>query len=94
MNREVIFSIGDNIFTVFKKACKLQLNMTAYYVNRNAQDNGDHEVHETGCKYFPHSENAEYLGDYKSCESAVLEAKIRGYKANGCFYCSKDCHTS
>ena len=33
-------------------------------------------------------ENAEYLGDYAACEPAVEEAKKRGYKANGCYYCS------
>ena len=68
--------------------------MTKYYVNKNAQKNRDYEVHKTGCEWFPNRENIEYLGDYKSCESAVFEAKRRRYKANGCFYCSKDCHTS
>ena len=68
--------------------------MPKYYVNKNAQDNGDHEVHISGCSYFPSSANAEYLGNHNSCGPAVTEAKSRGYKANGCYYCSNACHTS
>ena len=37
--------------------------MPSYYVNRNVQLNGDHEVHRPGCAYFPNPENAEYLGE-------------------------------
>ena len=68
--------------------------MGSYYVNKNAQDNGDHEVHVKGCSYFPGSENAERLGDFSSCHPAVEEAKKRGYKADGCRYCSNACHKS
>ena len=65
-----------------------------YYVNQNAQDNGDHEVHEEGCSWMPEIENREYLGDFSSCSPAVAEAKRRGYStANGCYYCCKPCHT-
>ena len=68
--------------------------MESYYVNSNAQANGDHEVHRYGCSYFPNFANAEFLGNYNSCSPAVAEAKRRGYKANGCYYCSNACHTS
>ena len=27
--------------------------MASYYVNNNAQSNGDHEVHTTGCSWLP-----------------------------------------
>jgi hypothetical protein len=27
--------------------------MSRYYVNKNAQENGDHEVHTTGCSFMP-----------------------------------------
>lgn len=67
--------------------------MTRYYVNKNAQANGDHEVHRVGCPYFPNWENAEYLGLFSDCRPAVAEAKRRGYKANGGYYCSYTCHT-
>ena len=31
--------------------------MSSYYVNTNAQANGDHEVHTSGCSYLPAPEN-------------------------------------
>ncbi len=68
--------------------------MSRYYVNKNAQANGDHEVHTTGCSYMPKAENRTYLGDFTSCQPAVREAKKTYTKSNGCFYCSRPCHTS
>lgn len=65
-----------------------------YYVNKKAQSNGDHEVHAETCSYLPDVTNREYLGEFASCKGAVDEAKRRGYsKADGCFFCSPDCHT-
>ena len=66
--------------------------MALYYVNNNAQANGDHEVHKDGCTYMPH--NRTYLGDHPSCHFAVAKAKITYRTANGCRYCSIQCHTS
>jgi len=67
--------------------------MASYYVNKNAQDNGDHEVHTTGCSYMPNPANRIYLGDYTSCQPAVQEAKKHYSQVNGCYYCSNPCHT-
>lgn len=64
-----------------------------YYVNKNAQPNGDHEVHVQGCTYMPSLENRKLLGDYKSCKEAVREAKKSYSQSNGCYYCCNDCHT-
>ena len=55
-----------------------------YYVNQNAQDNVDHEVHVSSCDYFSREENCHYLGDFNSCFPAVLEAKKYYSRANGC----------
>ena len=68
--------------------------MENYYVNRNAQDNGDHEVHVDTCYYFSSMNNKEYLGVFTGCEGAVIEAKKRGYNANGCKFCCTRCHTT
>ncbi|MVF12333.1 hypothetical protein FT643_09265 [Ketobacter sp. MCCC 1A13808] len=68
--------------------------MKDYYVNKNAQLNGDHEVHTTGCSYFPAYNNALYLGKFNTCYEAVAEAKKTYPKSNGCYYCSNACHTS
>ncbi|KQN15953.1 hypothetical protein [Sphingomonas sp. Leaf28] len=66
--------------------------MASYYVNKNAQANGDHEVHEASCRYLPNDKK--YLGDYTSCSPAVTEAKKTYSQSNGCKTCSTACHTS
>jgi hypothetical protein len=65
-----------------------------YYVNKNAQANGDHEVHVPTCSFFPASENRVYLGEFSSCHTAVTEAKKYYNQVNGCYYCCGACHTS
>lgn len=67
--------------------------MAYYYVNRNAQANGDHEVHALGCSHMPDLANRVYLGNFDRCQPAVREAKKTYPTANGCYYCSIDCHT-
>jgi hypothetical protein len=68
--------------------------MSKYYVNKNAQDNGDHEVHIPSCSFFPASENRIYLGEFSTCPPAVEEAKRHYSQVNGCYYCSNPCHTT
>jgi hypothetical protein len=66
--------------------------MAKYYVNENAQENGDHEVHEAGCSYMPKAENRYYLGEFSSCQQAVAAAKKLYPTADGCYYCCPACH--
>ena len=68
--------------------------MAKYYVNKNGQANGDHEVHKLGCTWIPNVENRIYLGEFDNCKDAVKEAKKYYTKVNGCYYCSKECHIS
>jgi len=49
--------------------------MATYYVNKNAQNNGDHEVHRSGCDHLPEPVNRLHLGDFDRCQPAVREAK-------------------
>ena len=67
--------------------------MKKYYVNKNAQTNGDHEVHDQYCNFLPKVENRIYLGEFSNCSSAVSKAKEYYSKVNGCYYCCNDCHT-
>lgn len=67
--------------------------MHKYYVNKNAQNNGDHEVHKFNCQYLPNRENRIYLGEFNTCFSAVRKAKNYYSQSNGCHYCSNLCHT-
>jgi hypothetical protein len=68
--------------------------MAAYYVNKTAQPNGDHEVHTSGCQWMPAETNRIYLGDFSSCAPAVTKAKEHYTQVNGCATCSRACHTS
>jgi len=68
--------------------------MATYYVNKQAQANGDHEVHKSDCRYLPSSENRKYLGEFSNCKDAVKEAKKTYSQSNGCYTCSNECHTS
>ncbi len=68
--------------------------MADYYVNKQAQDNGDHEVHKSGCHYMPSTQHRLYLGNFSGCRPAVTEAKKHYRQSNGCYYCARECHTS
>jgi len=68
-----------------------------FIVNGKAEPNGDHEVHVTpqqrdDCNY-PARENQVPLGLHLTCRGAVGLAELRGYKANGCYWCARECHT-
>lgn len=67
--------------------------MSKYYVNTNAQANGDHEVHKEECAWMPHEQHKLYLGDFSNCQDAVRAAKKMFTQSNGCYYCSKECNT-
>lgn len=66
--------------------------MANYYVNNEAQPEGDHEVHREDCHRMP--TDRKYLGDYSNCAPAVAEAKRTYPSADGCWHCSPECHSS
>ena len=68
--------------------------MADYYVNRNAQSNGDHEVHRAGCPWLPDDVNRIHLGAFTSCHPAVVAARKHYSQIDGCAHCSPACHTS
>lgn len=49
--------------------------MAKYYVNKDAQDNGDHEVHHSNCSWLPDIKNRIDLGECTNCHEAVKKAK-------------------
>lgn len=55
--------------------------MTAYYVNNDAQSNGDHEVHRSGCYWLSLASNM-YLGEFPGCFPAVAKAELTYPTAN------------
>lgn len=69
--------------------------MPHYCVNRQAQPNGDHEVHRLDmCPYPPDPANQLSLGFHNSCHTAVFQAKQTYPKSNGCYHCCRECHTT
>ncbi|GEN22203.1 hypothetical protein HCU01_01520 [Halomonas cupida] len=72
--------------------------MQAFIINKNAQSNGDHEVHSTTarCSYMPELQNQINLGAHATCHDAVSYAKQQhpGTRINGCYYCCNPCHTT
>lgn len=65
--------------------------MKRYCVNNIAQSNGDHEVHTMTCSYVP--SDRKDLGWHNNCASAVVVAQNYYKKSNGCYWCSRECHT-
>lgn len=68
--------------------------MKRYIVNTTPDNKGDHEVHDESCHRLPSPENQKDLGHHSGCYSAVIKAKASYPTANGCYYCSRECHTT
>lgn len=66
--------------------------MANYYVNKNAQPSGEHEVHTSSCSYLPDAENRIFLGSFDTCAEAIREAKKYYTNVDGCYYCCRACH--
>ena len=66
--------------------------MNNYIVNKNAQADGYHEVHnEDTCSHLPDLANRINAGQHNNCQSAVQSVKSTNPKAliDGC----NNCHT-
>ncbi len=71
--------------------------MPDFCVNKNAQDNGDHEVHDLAStkNCLPDDENQIELGFSIDCFAAIEKAKLKiSGKIDGCFHCCNPCHKS
>lgn len=67
--------------------------MAQYFVNKNAQPTGEHEVHMQGCRFMPLPQNCLPLGEHLICQSAVAAARKIFPNVDGCFHCCRVCHT-
>jgi hypothetical protein len=50
--------------------------MAKYYVNKNKQSNGDHEVHKEGCNYMPETNIFSYGKYFKKIDTTHTEFGI------------------
>ena len=66
--------------------------MARYYVNMDAQPNGEHEVHTSGCSRLPSIQSRIYLGNFISCHRAVTEGRSYYSHVSGCHACCNACH--
>ncbi len=66
--------------------------MPSYYVNKNIQPTGEHEVHKEGCHRMPELQNRVYLGYFSNAIDAVREARRYYTNVDGCYYCSNEAH--
>ena len=67
--------------------------MPCYIVNRNAQDSGQHEVHNETCDHLPDLDNQVPLGSHDNCHTALTKAKSIFDDVDGCAYCCPDCNS-
>jgi hypothetical protein len=58
-----------------------------FYVNLQAQPNGDHEVHRGSCDHLPLDSLLIYLGLFPSPLAAINAAEKRYPLVNGCIHC-------
>mgnify|MGYP001041311405 CR=1 FL=1 len=67
----------------------------SYYLNKQEQPEGEHEVHASDCKYFPAKKNAEYLGEFEdSLPAVVLASHLHpNWSVNGCRHCCRESDT-
>ncbi len=63
--------------------------MAEFYVEINAQGNGDHVVHTADCSLLPSKETLHYLGSISNTKSAVKKAaELLRLPADGCSQCT------
>lgn len=71
--------------------------MAYFYVNKNAQDDGYHEVHNdnANCSHPPLPENRVRIGNYNSSAEAIAACKTTNptLHIDGCAYCCPESHT-
>ena len=70
--------------------------MIHFYLNKNEQGNGDHEVHRGTCSRLPDINNREYLGFFNTSSEAIAQARAMHpfWRIDGCYYCCPENHKS
>lgn len=69
--------------------------MADFYINKNEQKTGEHEVHKNGCLYLLLMTSKEYLGSHTSSHSAILKVMSLHplWIIDGCATCCPESHT-
>ena len=64
--------------------------MEKYYVNRNAQSGGEHEVHKEGCDWMP--DTPIYLGILRRLLGGDKKGENLFPDVDGCYWCCNESH--
>ncbi len=65
--------------------------MDIFYIDLRTKENGENEMHRSGCKHLPEQTKRYYVGLFGTCNEALKEAKKIFPKSNGCPFCCKAC---
>jgi len=84
---DLYFKHYNRFLRTFSSEDKSVDNTVIYYLNRNAQNNGEHEIHKEDCKFIPSLNNRILLGHYKTDEEALEVARRIFPKVDGCSHC-------
>ena len=63
-----------------------------YYLNKNSQSTGEHEIHKETCYRRPDAMNEIFLGYFYNASDAKKEAKRYFDNIDGCYYCCLEIH--
>jgi hypothetical protein len=64
--------------------------MNRFYVFKNANLQGKHELHKDGCRCVLNDDMAIYLGSYNSISIAIVAARAFFNEVVACAYCCEE----
>ncbi len=67
--------------------------MPYFYINKNAQETGEHEIHKSPCNWMPSENNKISLGWFNTFGEAKMEALKHFDNVDGCIHCCPEGHT-
>lgn len=65
-----------------------------YYADKEAYDDGDHEIHREDCPKLPAMERLVPIGEHRFGFQAMKEARKHFIQVNGCSDCMSFYHSS
>jgi hypothetical protein len=66
--------------------------MNDFYINKNADEHDNHEVHRNDCIFLPSPHNREMLGCFNTSQKAVIAAQRKYARVDGGWFCCPESH--
>ncbi len=67
--------------------------MFYYFIDKNIQISGKHEVHKNDCEFLPDTSSREYLGYFIDCQEAINIAYEKYDNVEACKNCIPECRS-